>query len=444
MKVALISPPLPGLAGFISERAVPLGLGCIAAFLRRAGHDARIFSPSPWRALRGNIWEPIERFAPDVAGFTAVTPNFMASCEMAQEAKRRLGCLVVMGGPHVTALPRSTLQRAPAVDAVIRGEGELPMLALASQFDADGRADFSRVPGAAYLDAGIYRESPRPEYIPDLDSLPYPARDLSDDESYRPDPRYFRIISSRGCPGQCTFCGSVCMGHRFRPHSPAYVVGEISEAVEKYGVRHFSIVDDCFTADPQRASEICDLILARRLKVTWVINGRVNTLLDDSLLAKMKRAGCVQVLLGIESGSQRVLNLMKKGTTLDMAEECCRKLRAHGIACFNSFILGNEGEDGESLMATLSFSKKLKSELALFGRLVPCPGTPVFEKYYSDFDSPLTDWDNWSAFLPVQPYENRHTVLSQRAIFWATIWAYIRYYCDPFQFLRLIFFAPRS
>ena len=443
MKIALINPPVPGLLGLLSERPfAPLGLGCIAAYLRRGGHEVRIFSPHISRLKDGRMWEPVEKFAPDIAGFTSVTPNFMIARELAVQAKARLGCLVVMGGPHVTAIPRSSLESAPALDAVIRGEGEIPMLALADQFDASGKVDFAAVPGAAYLAGGGYREVPRPDYIADLDGLPYPARDLSDTEDYAPDARSMRLISSRGCPGQCTFCGSICMGRKFRARSPEQVAGEMAHLAGKYGVRSFNIVDDCFTADPARAAKICDLIVDARLKVSWTINGRVNTLQDEGLLRKLKRAGCVQVLLGIESGNQRILDLMKKGTTLAAAEECCARLRRHGIACFNSFILGNEGEDWRTALDTISFSKKLGSELVLFGRLMPSPGTPVFEKYYKDFDRPDTDWDRWSSMLPVQPCENRHTALSQRALYWLTIWAYLRYFLDPVQLLRLMFCTP--
>ena len=385
------------------------------------------------------MWKKIEEFGPDIVGFTSVTPNFMSARQLVMEAKKRLGCITVMGGPHVTALPRSTLQGLPALDAVICGEGEIPMLAVANEFDARGKVDFNKIPGAAFMEGGEYREIPRPEPISDLDRLPYPARDLGDMKLYSWGQNEATLITSRGCPSQCTFCANICMGRKFRAHSPEYVVGEMAFLVEKYGIRRFHIADDCFTADPIRVSEICDLMIKKHLRVTWFAAGRVNTLRDEALIRKMKRAGCLRLVLGIESGSQRILDLMKKGTTIAMIEECCSLLRKYSIATYNSYIIGGEGDTKETIMSTIAFSKKLKSEMAVFAILVPLPGTPLFDKYYKDYDTPDTNWSAWYSAMRAKPYEYRHTALSNKTIWWFMIWAHLRFYLDPFQFLRLLF-----
>lgn len=442
MKVALINPPVSGLFGMLQRSSCPpLGLGYLAAYLRRAGHEVRIYSPMPYRRGAERMFAELEQFGPDLVGLTAVTHSFMVARRLAARAKERLNCLVIMGGPHATALPESTLRSVPQLDAVIRGEGEIPALAIAAQFDAGGAVDFSGIPGASFLDAGRYRETPRPEPIGDLDALPYPVRELAGDAGGARRETHMAVFTSRGCPSRCTFCANICMGRKFRPRSPESVVTELAYLSEQYGARDFVFADDCFTADPKRAAAICDLIIARKLKITWYANGRVNALRDGELVAKLKKAGCTQILLGIESGDQRVLDLMTKGATLAQAEECCATLRRHGVAYFNSYILGSEGETLKTALATISFSKKLKSVVAVLGRLVPMPGTPVFEKYYKDFDRPDTDWDAWCSFLPVQPCENRHTGLSQRTVFLLTVWANLRFYCDPLQFLRLAVYA---
>lgn len=442
MKVALINPPVSGIFGMLQRSAYPpLGLGYLAAYLRRAGHEVRIYSPMPYRPATERMFGELELFKPDLVGLTAVTHSFMVARRLAARAKERLKCMVIMGGPHATALPESTLRSVPQLDAVIRGEGEIPLLAIASRFDAAGKVDFAAIPAASFLAEGAYGETPRPEPIADLDALPYPVRELSGAGGGGPRETHLAVFTSRGCPSRCTFCANICMGRKFRPRSPESVVAELVHLREKYGARDFVFADDCFTADPRRAAEICDLIIAKKLKITWYANGRVNALRDGALVAKLKKAGCTQLLLGIESGDQRVLDLMTKGATLAMAEECCATLRRHGVAYFNSYILASEGDTLKSVLATISFSKKLKSVVAVLGRLVPMPGTPVFEKYYSDFDRPDTDWDAWCSFLPVQPCENRHTELSQRAVFLLTIWANLRFYCDPVQFLRLAAYA---
>lgn len=449
MKIALINPPSPPLPLWIlrviNSYSIPLGLAYLAAYARRAGHKVRIFDPEPSRTPLELMWKEVAEFGPDLVGITSVTPNFAMAKELALEAKKRFGCLVIIGGPHANALPRSTLLGVPGLDAVVLGEGEIPLLAIAEEFDSAGKVDFNKIPGAAFLEAWKYKETPRPELISDLDSLPAPARDLVDIKLYYPNRWFFggkkstTLLSSRGCPGQCTFCANICMGRRFRPRGPENVVGEMESLVREHGLRHFKVYDDCFTANPGRAAAICDLVIGRKLNITWDIMGRVNTLLDEALIFKMKRAGCRQVVLGIETGSQRILNLMKKGTTLAMAEECCAKLRRHGVLYSNSFIIGNEGDTEETILETIAFAKKLKSDLVSFVVMIPFPGTPLFDKYFKEFDSPDTDWSNWCSLLPNRPYEPRQTGgLSMGDLMRFQVLADKRFHGDPGHLLRTL------
>ncbi|HBE88736.1 MAG TPA: hypothetical protein DDW67_06305 [Elusimicrobia bacterium] len=450
MKVVLINPPLSynrHEKALNPEPWFPLGLGYIASYLRQGGHDVRIYDPDAVRMPLETMWEELSRFAPDAVGITSTTSSFMLAKRLVLEAKRRLNCLVLMGGPHVTALPRSTMLGTPGLDAVIRGEGEIPMLALADGFDANGKADFRDVPGAAFMEGGQYRETPTPEPFRDLDVLPYPARDLLDMRPYENCRSLYgggkmaTVISSRGCPSKCSFCSNAASVYRkFRSRSPESFVAEMECLVKESGIRHFYIVDDCFSIDAKRTAAICDLMIKKKLPITWQAAGRVNTLLDESLISKMKQAGCVEVLLGIETGSQRILDIMKKGATLEMAEECCAKLHKHDINCYNSYILGAEGETVFTIIQTAIFSKKLFSLFALFNILIPFPGTAVFEKYYRDFDRPDTDWTDWASLLHKRPYPPRHTSLSWGAQkgWWLAI--SLLYYLEPIQLLRVLFF----
>lgn len=167
----------------------------------------KLLDPEPFGLSLEQMWSELTEFGPDVVGITSVTINFTQARRLALEAKRRLKCLVVMGGPHASALPRSTLLSVAGLDAMIMGEGEIPMLALADRFDADGKVDLNKIPGAAFMEGGEYRENPRPETIADLDSPPYPARDLVDISvycRYRPSSRGRKsvmLVTSRGCPG---------------------------------------------------------------------------------------------------------------------------------------------------------------------------------------------------------------------------------------------------
>lgn len=450
MKIILVNPLFP-LAHPVLRLAVrhdpPLGLGYIAAYLRRAGHSVEVCDLNNFGMTEESFLREAAAARPDLVGLATFTTNFMSARRLAAEVKRRVGCLTVMGGPHATALPRSTLGAVAGLDAVIRGEGELPMLALAAQFDARGGVDFSSVPGAAYIDGGACRENPCPAPIEALDGLPYPARDLNGGRVYfrrrwlHFGQKSMTVVSSRGCPGQCTFCANICMGRRFRAQSPGYFVGELELLRAEHGVTHFQIYDDCFTADPRRVAAICELLLAKMPGVSWGAFGRVNTLQDEGLLRLMKRAGCRHILLGIESGSQKILDLMKKGTTLAAAERCCALLRRCGIACSNSFILGGEGETRETAEETIAFAAKLGSELINVPVMVPLPGTPLFEKYYKDYDSPETDWDGWEDNFGKRPYAPRQTALTAEELFSLQAKAYRNYHKNPVRLLRTVIFG---
>jgi len=454
MKIVLINPPsqTPSLLLLRVMRSynAPLGLAYLAAAARRAGHKVKIFDPEAGGMSLERMWKEAAEFGPDLVGITSVTPNFPTARQLALEAKRRFNCLVIMGGPHANALPRSTLLAVPGLDAVIRGEGEVPLLALAGDFDASGKVDFSKIPGAAFLERWKYKENPCPELIADLDTLPFPARDLLDLSLYYPSRWFFggkkstTLLTSRGCPGQCTFCANICMGRRFRPHSPGRVVEEIRSLLKTHGLRHFNIYDDCFTANARRVAEICDLITAEKLEISWDVMGRVNTLLDETLILKMKKAGFRQVVLGIETGSQRLLDLMRKGTTLAMAEECCAKLRRHGILYSNSFIIGNEGETEETILETIAFAKKLKSDLVTFVVMIPFPGTPLFDKYFKEYDSPDTDWTNWCSRFPDRPYAPRQTALSMEDLMRFRNIADSRFHSDPGNIWRNLIAVARN
>lgn len=453
MRVAFIRPPFPPphwLIGLIRDHDFPLGIGYLAAVLSRAGNEARVFDPESVSQPPERMWAELEKFKPDLVGITTVTPRFEIAVELAKEAKKRLKCSVIMGGPHATALPRSTLLTARCLDAVIMGEAESSMLAIAEEFNARGKVDYNRIPGAAFFENWKYKEIPRADFIQDLDSLPYPQRDFVNLGAYSRNRVMFggvkcaTVMSSRGCPGRCTFCANICTGRKLRLRSPENFVGELEFLAKSHGVKYFQIYDDCFTADQKHVEAVCDLILSRGLRIRWGAFGRVNTVQDERLLLKMKRAGCRHILLGIESGNQRILNLMRKGTTLAAAERSCALLRKCGISYANSFMLGCEGETLETARDTMAFAEKLGSEMFNFVILIPFPGTELFDKYYKDFDSPDTDWENWCSQEDKRPYPMRHTSLTMEQLISLQMEAGRRYMNSPVRFIRAMLFGLKE
>lgn len=453
MKIALINPPSLFAYGKINTGhncSFPLGLGYLASFVRQFGHQIALFDPEASRTPLDIMWEQIQKFAPDLVGLTSVTSNFMAASHLAIEAKRRLDCYVIIGGPHVTALPETSLKAIPCLDAVIWGEGEIPLKVIAEQFDLYGKLDFCKVPGAIFIRDGNLQRIPRPNSIENIDDIPFPARDLVDLSWYKLHAHFQRgsksatILSSRGCPSKCTFCGNITCGRKFRAASPEYFVREIEILLKQFGICHFHIVDDCFTADIKRVERICDLIISNKMPITWFCFGRVDMLQDERIVQKMRLAGCVYILLGIESGNQQILDIMRKDTTINIIENCCVILRRVGINYFNSFIIGNEGDTTETVMETITFAKRLKSVMAGFNILIPFPGTYIFNRYYKSLNRTDTDWSKFCTVGEDIPYEPRHTNLSKKDILKLTSLAYKSYYLNLKQLLRILAFVKNT
>jgi radical SAM superfamily enzyme YgiQ (UPF0313 family) len=281
------------------------------------------------------------------------------------------------------------------------------------------------------------------EGIEDIDALPYPARDLVDIRAYELPPHFSQgklsatILTSRGCPSACTFCGNQTMGRAFRAHSPQYVVDEIQYLINKYGITHFHVVDDCFTIDEKRVVEICNLIIERGLKISFFIFGRVNNLQKEYVITKLKKAGCVMILLGIESGNEELLKIMRKGTSLAMIKRCCDLLRRNNMHFVSSFIIGNEGETVQTVEETIALAKALKSNWVSLNILVPFPGTPIFHKFFKDYDNPDMNWDGFCCFSGNIPYEIRQTVLTSQELSTLIKRAYRSVYVNISQLWRV-------
>ena len=257
MKIALLNTPYLFTYGRIKSGhncSFPMGLGYIASYVRSFGHRVQLFDPEAHRVPLSKMWDQIRDFSPDLIGVTSVTANFQLAKQLVVEGKK-IGRYVIMGGPHVSALPKNSLQSIPSLDAVIVGEGEIPVLTIADNFDKHKEIDFGQVPGAAFYTDGRFRRNVRAKLIEDIDTIPYPARDLVDIDVYRLHGHFQRgkksatILSSRGCPSKCTFCGNLVMKRRFRPRSPDNIVGELEHLANDYGIGHFHFVDDCFSYD---------------------------------------------------------------------------------------------------------------------------------------------------------------------------------------------------
>lgn len=370
-------------------RFPPLGLGYIAGYLKQ--HNVSVDLVDCTFLSEGEALEKIRRSDPDIIGVYSMFSMKNKALQMARLLRENCEVLIA-GGPLPSLNPKDFLQD---FDVIVIGEGEDTMLDLVHSLKND--TDLSRVGGIAYREKGkgdIRFTSPR-GFIQNLDSIPLPARELFDNQAYKD---YYSkkfgytitsMITSRGCPFNCDFCSQPIFGNKFRTSSAANIVGEI-ETVLALGYERVWFADDCFTLNRKRLTDICNEIIRRRIEIDWECLSRVDTV-DTELMAKMKKAGCVRVFFGIESGNNSVLALMKKQATTTQAKEAVRAAKLSGVQAGAFFILGYPGETNETILDTIKFASSLPLDYLSFTFPYPIPGTPlhdrVKEKMISD------DWE---------------------------------------------------
>ena len=319
MKIALIITPYLDIYGpdrVAVANNFPLGIAYLASYLREHGHEPFLFDPeaSHWSGER--LHAEIRRVGPDAIGLSCVTASFLTAKKMARKLRDEFDVPIIVGGPHASAVPDLVIERNPEFDIVVFGEGEVTLCEILDRLEG-GRSLEGCLGCYARGNGRVIRNEPRP-FITEVDSIPYPARDLLDVSLYRPNnqtsigQRSLPIFSGRGCPFHCVFCSTnTIMGYKFRAHSPEYVVDEIEHLIDEYQVEHVAFKDDTFTVNRKRVLAICDLIKRRGIKIPWTAHATVSTV-DEELIRAMREAGCFCMLFGIESGDPEVTRHMGK------------------------------------------------------------------------------------------------------------------------------------
>lgn len=385
MKIALVQPYFP-----THIAAPPLGLGYLAGYLRSYGHKVELFDCAAKEITTEKLVEILKKKKPNLIGITVFTMFYPQVKETIKELKKMNSVPIVIGGPHVTALPRFSLKDTEANFAVI-GEGEKTLLELVTTIE-EGKREFSGVRGLAIkTKTGKIIENKRRPLIKNLDSLPFPAWDLIEPHKYPPAPHgafYKRfpvapIITTRGCPYNCSFCASkITWEQKLRFRDPQAVVDEIEFLVKKFGVKEFHLEDDNFTASRKHAMAVCQGIIKRNLDIVWACpNGVRVDCLDEELLRVMKKSGCYLLAFGIESGSQKVLDRAKKNLDLKLIPKTLKMVKKVGIQTWGFFIIGLPGETKKTVQRTIRLAKKLPLDRAQFCKFTPLPGTIIFEEW---------------------------------------------------------------
>ncbi len=448
--VVLINPPITreerfGEMAKHGATAPPLGLCYLASVLRRNGIKSRIIDALSFEKTMEETVKEILSLNPRYVGITAKTVAIFRAAELAEEIKKadpRISTII--GGAHITAVPRETMERFPQVDIGVIGEGEITIAELIQTLEEN--RDLRNVNGLIIRedDGNLFLTAPRPP-IENLDSIPLPAWDMVPHLKYYHESatRFSKlplgsVITSRGCPGKCLFCDNSVFGRRFRSHSADYVIGMIKHLKSNYGIKSLVFYDDYFVADKRRLKEICLKMIEEKVDLEWVCSARVNAITGE-MLSLMKQAGCFQIAYGIESGNQNILNLQQKGITLERVRSAVEMTYKAGIRTKGYFMIGHPTETQETIFETIDFAKSIPLDNFQATYFTPFPGSPAYDiaDKYGAFEKDWKKMNMWDiVFVPrgfTRKDLRRYLKMVHRKFYLRPqiIWSYIKLMRDP-------------
>ena len=405
MKVLFVNPPQTASKyKFMGVIAPPLGIAYMAGVLQENNIDVEILDASAEDMDFKDVEKELLKRKPDLVALTALTPTIGRALETAQVVKETLpDSIVVMGGYHPTFNFIETLEDEN-VDIVIRGEGEYIMLNLVQALE--NQSSLHDVKGIVFEDKNSKEIVVNPEapLIQNLDELPFPALNLLPMKKYRlldMDTHMTTMITTRGCPMQCSFCSSAAMhGKKIRERSVENIVDEIEYLNTNYDIDTIAFMDDTFTLKKRKVMAICDEILKRNIEIMWGCTSRVDTL-DEKLLKKMKEAGCITIFIGVESADQQQLDNMCKNTTIAKIENAFKIARKLKIRTIASVALGMPGDTKEIMNKTVKFVHKLKPNYAIYSLATPYPGTRFYKEAFEKNLIKIKDWSKYTLITPI-------------------------------------------
>lgn len=379
---------------FITEK---LGILYIAAYLDKEGYSVKIIDPDTGTYGFKDIVSFIKNNKPRAIGISAFSSEVYFVHKIARAIRGVCDSKIILGGVHGTLMPEDTLNAIPEIDFIVINEGEITIHELMKSIDGNG--DFKEIKGIAYRDGSdIYINEPQP-FISDLDSIPLPARHLTDMEKYS----LPSIMGKRGCPRNCFYCSSPRTSRRrVRFRSPENVLEEVGILYSKYNKRFIKFRDDDFTVNKKWAVDVCEGLIRKGYSdLKFDCNCRVDSV-DYEMLKLLRRAGCEKIIFGVESGSQNSLNKMNKKTTLQQGEDAIRLTKKAGIATYANFILGFPWETKKHLWETAKYANSLSSNYVKFYFATPYPGTKFYEvalenKLMSPFS--LSQFENGQPYM---------------------------------------------
>ncbi|RJQ52404.1 MAG: radical SAM protein [Nitrospiraceae bacterium] len=394
----------------------PLGTLYVASSLIKAGHEVKFLNGAFMK--HDEIMKAVSCFSPEFVGIYSTTFGWKKAMFTASEIRKSEVrsqksevndyTFIAVGGPYPIAMQEKCLEDSPDVDAVITGEGEITVVEMLDRLSR-GKS-FEGVEGVVFRENGKITKNPPRPLVTDVDSIPFPARELlGDARRYIPPPATYRrkpvavIMTARGCNRRCLFCFQIDkerkLGIRYR--SVENVMQEIELCLNQ-GYREIKFIDDTFAADYDRAIKITEEIKRRKLDFTWFASACVNQV-DKPLLKAFKNAGCWALLLGAESGVQRNLNTIRKGITPEQTRRAVKAAKEAGITVYTPFLFGIPGQTFEDGLKTIEFACEINPDIANFHALTPFPGTELYDNIekYGTMSADLTDFTyQGAAFVP--------------------------------------------
>ncbi|MEW6556600.1 MAG: radical SAM protein [Elusimicrobiota bacterium] len=406
--IIFINPPLTleeryGKLANAGSLEPPHGLCNLVAVCLKHNIDTEILDAPVFGLNYEQIVNIIKTKSPKYVGITAVTISIHNAAKLAQLIKAADSKIVtIIGGPHLTALPKETMNKFSSFDIGVIGEGEITIIELIKTLDEKHPLD--KINGIIFRKNGTLTITNKREFVKNLSELPLPAWNLlSDMKKYRPAVASYKrlpstsIITTRGCTGKCTFCDRSGFGEIIRGYSAEYILDMIKYLQEKYAIRDIRIMDDNFLLFRSKIVKVCKMIQEQKIDITWSCLARVDMVYPD-ILKMIKMSGCWQIAYGIESGSQEILDILNKNITLEQIRRAIWLTKEAKIKTLGYFMLGNPKETEETIKATQKLIQELDLDDIKITFFTPYPGSKIFQtaKQYGTFND---DWKKLDANL---------------------------------------------
>ncbi len=367
----------------------PYGLLMIASVLRKSGHEVCLIDQYIECKEENELLNDILKFNPDVVGISVLAPAFISVKQLCKALRNTSPGVKIVLGNSFSSIFYGKILEDDIADVIVHGEGEYTFDQYLKIMGNGG--DLRNVKGISFKEGNSVVKNQSAEVINNLDSLPYPSWDLIDFDKYSRIPmlslygQVLMIQGSRGCNYNCFYCSQDATFKNVRRRQLTSIVDEIEYLYEKYNVPNFIFLDAYFPFSVKSGLEFCDEIIKRNLqkKIRWITETKVD-LVNYELLKRMKEAGVYLIMYGFETGSERILRMINKHTTLDMGRKVMEDTRKAGIRTLGLFMLGFPGETEEECNKTIRYSKELGCDLVKYNPLTPYPGSGLYDNYVED------------------------------------------------------------